>query len=137
MKEEMARKALQHDETVAFRFFGKILFGRIKNIDDRMRATVIGFAPDGAELSIPIAGLIGSDRTAEMMDSPNHKDRLIAEYIQLTIRLNRLARKIDYERNESEKVLNNNLDLMNNQFSAMLEYQHILEKRIAEETINF
>ena len=144
MKEEIANAALRHKHTVAFRFCGKFLFGVIKKIDeDTKMATVFSSMypnPKDAKLVIPIESLIGCRDTASLMESWDYKDRFVAEYIQLAIRVGNLD---DYLKRDAEaqkvpdahKVRHEVLELLQRQYLAMKAYMEILKERAKVEKI--
>lgn len=65
--------------------------------------------------------------TAKLMASKDWKDRMRAEYYQLVIRLNKL--QVMIEEPSSLEGYNEMLELLKKQYSVMLEYKRILEKR--------
>lgn len=137
MTEELVKEASKHNHTVAFRFCGRILFGMIEKIDmDAKMATIVSNVPYESYLCIPIDSLIGLSDTARLMQSTSHRDRFLAEYIQLTIRKDALARFIEREMNSAiPAVAGEALELMKDQVSEMTEYQEILKRRAALEHI--
>ena len=137
MKEELAKEASKHSQTVAFRFCGRVLFGMIGKIDmDAKMATIVSRIPNEADLCIPIESLIGYLDTARLMQSPIYKDRFLAEYIQVTIRKDALARFVEREMtSDIPPVASESLELMKHQFLVMTEYQEILRMRAALEQI--
>ena len=137
MKEELAKEASKHNQTVAFCFCGRVLFGMIGKIDmDAKMATIISRILNEADLCIPIESLIGYLDTARLMQSPSWRDRFIAEYIQVTIRKDVLARFIELEMtSDIPAVASESLELMKHQFSVMTEYQEILRRRAALQQI--
>ena len=51
MKEELAKEASKHNQTVAFCFCGRVLFGMIGKIDmDAKMATIVSHIPNEADL---------------------------------------------------------------------------------------
>ena len=138
MKEEIANAALRHKHTVAFRFCGKFLFGVIKKIDeDTKMATVFSSMypnPKDAKLVIPIESLIGYCDTASLMESLDYKDRLVAEYIQLSIRMGTLANFLERDA-DSYKVPYTVHKLLCRQYLAMKAYMEILKERAKIEKI--
>ena len=132
MKEEIANAALRHKHTVAFRFCGKFLFGVIKKIDeDTKMATVFSSMypnPKDAKLVIPIESLIGYCDTASLMESLDYKDRLVAEYIQLSIRMGTLDNFLERDA-DSYKVPYKVHKLLCRQYLAMKAYMEILKER--------
>ena len=132
MKEEIANAALRHKHTVAFRFCGKFLFGVIKKIDeDTKMATVFSSMypnPKDAKLVIPIESLIGCCDTASLMESLDYKDRLVAEYIQLSIRMGNLDNFLERDA-DSYKVPYKVHKLLCRQYLAMKAYMEILKER--------
>ena len=138
MKEEIANAALRHKHTVAFRFCGKFLFGVIKKIDeDTKMATVFSSMypnPKDAKLVIPIESLIGYCDTASLMESLDYKDRLVAEYIQLSIRMGTLDNFLERDA-DSYKVPYKVHKLLCRQYLAMKAYMEILKERAKVEKI--
>ena len=138
MKEEIANAALRHKHTVAFRFCGKFLFGVIKKIDeDTKMATVFSSMypnPKDAKLVIPIESLIGYCDTASLMESLDYKDRLVAEYIQLSIRMGNLDNFLERDA-DSYKVPYKVHKLLCRQYLAMKAYMGILKERAKVEKI--
>ena len=138
MKEEIANAALRHKHTVAFRFCGKFLFGVIKKIDeDTKMATVFSSMypnPKDAKLVIPIESLIGYCDTASLMESLNYKDRFVAEYIQLSIRMGTLDNFLERDA-DSYKVPYKVHKLLCRQYLAMKAYMEILKERAKVEKI--
>ena len=138
MKEEIANAALRHKHTVAFRFCGKFLFGVIKKIDeDTKMATVFSSMypnPKDAKLVIPIESLIGYCDTASLMESLDYKDRLVAEYIQLSIRMGNLDNFLERDA-DSYKVPYKVHKLLCRQYLAMKAYMEILKERAKVEKI--
>ena len=137
MKEELAKEASKHNQTVAFCFCGRVLFGMIGKIDmDTKMATIVSRIPNEADLCIPIESLIGYQDTARLMQSPSWRDRFLAEYIQVTIRKDALARFVEREMaSDIPAVASEAMELMKHQFSVMTEYQEILRRRAALEQI--
>ena len=138
MKEEIANAALRHKHTVAFRFCGKFLFGVIKKIDeDTKMATVFSSMypnPKDAKLVIPIESLIGYCDTASLMESWDYKDRFVAEYIQLSIRMGNLDNFLERDA-DSYKVPYKVHKLLCRQYLAMKAYMEILKERAKVEKI--
>ena len=138
MKEEIANAALRHKHTVAFRFCGKFLFGVIMKIDeDTKMATVFSSMypnPKDAKLVIPIESLIGYCDTASLMESLDYKDRLVAEYIQLSIRMGNLDNFLERDA-DSYKVPYKVHKLLCRQYLAMKAYMEILKERAKVEKI--
>ena len=138
MKEEIANAALRHKHTVAFRFCGKFLFGVIRKIDeDTKMATVFSSMypnPKDAKLVIPIESLIGYCDTASLMESLDYKDRLVAEYIQLSIRMGNLDNFLERDA-DSYKVPYKVHKLLCRQYLAMKAYMEILKERAKVEKI--
>ena len=138
MKEEIANAALRHKHTVAFRFCGKFLFGVIKKIDeDTKMATVFSSMypnPKDAKLVIPIESLIGYCDTASLMESLDYKDRFVAEYIQLSIRMGNLDNFLERDA-DSYKVPYKVHKLLCRQYLAMKAYMEILKERAKVEKI--
>ena len=143
MKEQNADHSFSFScrHTVAFRFCGKILFGSIKKIDgDTKMATVVSsIYPnpkyyEDAELRIPIESLIGCSDMASLIESWDYKDRFVAEYIQLVIRMgnldNLLKRDVD-----SCKVPEEVHELLQRQYLAMKAYLEVLKERAKIEKI--
>lgn len=137
MKEELAKEASKHNQTIAFCFCGRVLFGMIGKIDmDAKMATIVSRIPNEADLCIPIESLIGYSDTARLMQSPSWRDRFLAEYIQVTIRKDALARFVEREMtSDIPAVPSEAMELMKRQFSVMTEYQEILRRRAALEQI--
>ena len=137
MKEELAKEASKHNQTVAFCFCGRVLFGMIGKIDmDTKMATIVSRIPNEADLCIPIESIIGYQDTARLMQSPSWRDRFLAEYIQVTIRKDALARFVEREMaSDIPAVASEAMELMKHQFSVMTEYQEILRRRAALEQI--
>ena len=74
--------------------------------------------------------------TIEMMTSDDFEERFKAEYYQLEIRLNSLARMLlKYERNELGFKPKCSFDLLNGQLKAMELYMEYLEERAEIEKI--
>ena len=138
MKEEIANAALRYKHTVAFRFCGKFLFGVIKKIDeDTKMATVFSSMypnPKDAKLVTPIESLIGYCDTASLMESLDYKDRLVAEYIQLSIRMGTLDNFLERDA-DSYKVPYKVHKLLCRQYLAMKAYMEILKERAKIEKI--
>ena len=138
MKEEIANAALRYKHTVAFRFCGKFLFGVIKKIDeDTKMATVFSSMypnPKDAKLVIPIESLIGCCDTASLMESLDYKDRLVAEYIQLSIRMRTLDNFLERDA-DNYKVPHKVHKLLYRQYLAMKAYMEILKERAKIEKI--
>lgn len=141
MKEEIANAALSCRHTVAFRFCGKLLFGSIKNIDkDTKMATVVSSSypkqkyREDAELRIPIESLIGCCDTASLMESLDYKDRLVAEYIQLSIRMSTLDNFLERDA-DAYKVTRKVRKLLYRQYLAMKIYLEVLKERAKIEKI--
>ena len=143
MKEQNADHSFSFScrHTVAFRFCGKLLFGSIKKIDgDTKMATVVSsMYPnpkyyEDAELHIPIESLIGCRDTASLMESWDYKDRFVAEYIQLAIRVGNLD---DYLKRDADnyKVPHKVHKLLCRQYLAMKAYMEILKERAKIEKI--
>ena len=140
MKEELAKEASKHNQTVAFCFCGRVLFGMIGKIDmDAKMATIVSHIPNEADLCIPIESLIGYLDTARLMQSPIWRDRFLAEYIQVTIRKDALARFIELKMTSDIPAVASEaseaMELMKRQFSVMTEYQEILRRRAELEQI--
>ena len=137
MKEELAKEASKHNQTVAFCFCGRVLFGMIGKIDmDAKMATIVSRIPNEADLCIPIESLIGYQDTARLMQSLSWRDRFLAEYIQVTIRKDALARFVEREMtSDIPAVASEAMELMKHQFSVMTEYQEILKERAKIEKI--
>ena len=138
MKEEIANAALRYKHTVAFRFCGKFLFGVIRKIDeDTKMATVFSSMypnPKDAKLVIPIESLIGCCDTASLMESLDYKDRLVAEYIQLSIRMGTLDNFLERDA-DNYKVPHKVRKLLYRQYLAMTAYMEILKERAKIEKI--
>ena len=138
MKEEIANAALRYKHTVAFRFCGKFLFGVIKKIDeDTKMATVFSSMypnPKDAKLVIPIESLIGCCDTASLMESLDYKDRFVAEYIQLSIRMRTLDNFLERDA-DNYKVPHKVHKLLYRQYLAMKAYMEILKERAKIEKI--
>lgn len=149
MKEQNADHSFSFScrHTVAFRFCGKILFGIIKEIDGytKMATVVSSMYPnpkydEDAELSIPIERLIGFCDTASLMESWDYKDRFVAEYIQLAIRVGNLG---DYLERDAEaqkvpdahKMSDEVRELLQRQYLAMKTYMEVLKERAKIEKI--
>ena len=74
-------------------------------------------------------------RTIDLMNSDNYRDRLVAEYLQLRIRIKRLKRYLaDYEMREPNKEY---INLLRHQLMVMGLYREVLEKRLKVENIEF
>ena len=138
MKEEIANAVLRYKHTVAFRFCGKFLFGVIKKIDeDTKMATVVSSMypnPKDAKLVIPIESLIGCCDTASLMESLDYKDRFVAEYIQLSIRMGTLDNFLERDA-DNYKVPHKVHKLLCRQYLAMKAYMEILKERAKVEKI--
>ena len=143
MKEQNADHSFSFScrHTVAFRFCGKLLFGSIKNIDeDTKMATVVSSRypnpkyHEDAELRIPIESLIGCRDTASLMESWDYKDRFVAEYIQLSIRMGDLDNFLERDA-DSYKVPYKVHKLLCRQYLAMKAYMEILKERAKIEKI--
>ena len=138
MKEEIANAAFRYKHTVAFRFCGKFLFGVIKKIDeDTKMATVVSSMypnPKDAKLVIPIESLIGCCDTASLMESLDYKDRFVAEYIQLSIRMGTLDNFLERDA-DNYKVPYKVHKLLYRQYLAMKAYMEILKERAKIEKI--
>ena len=141
MKEEIANAALRYKHTVAFRFCGKLLFGSIKKIDEdtKMATVVSSICPnpkccEDAELSIPVESLIGCCDTASLMESLDYKDRFVAEYIQLSIRMGTLDNFLERDA-DAYKVPYEVRKLLRFQYLAMKTYLEVLKERAKIEKI--
>ena len=147
MKEQNADHSFSYRHTVAFRFCGKILFGSIKEIDGytKMATVVSSIYPnpkccEDAELSIPVESLIGCRDTASLMESLDYKDRFVAEYIQLAIRVGNLNDYLERDA-EAQKVPDAHKmsyeahELLQRQYLAMKTYLEVLEERAKIEKI--
>ena len=143
MKEQNADHSFSFScrHTVAFRFCGKLLFGSIKKIDgDTKMATVVSSMHpnpkyyEDAELRIPIESLIGCRDTASLMESLDYKDRFVAEYIQLSIRMGDLDNFLERDA-DSYKVPEEVHELLQRQYLAMKAYMEILKERAKVEKI--
>ena len=137
MKEGIANPDLRYKHTVAFRFCGKLLFGSIKKIDeDTKMATIVSRIPNEADLCIPIESLIGYQDTARLMQSPSWRDRFLAEYIQVTIRKDALARFVEREMTSDIPIVaSESMEQIKHLYSVMIEYQEILKERAKIEKI--
>ena len=141
MKEEIANEALRYKHTVAFRFCGKFLFGIIEKIDEdtKMATVVSSIYPnpkhdEDAKLVIPIESLIGCCDTASLMESLDYKDRFVAEYIQLSIRMGTLNNFLERDA-DAYKVPYEVHELLCRQHLAMETYLEVLKKRAKIENI--
>lgn len=75
--------------------------------------------------------------TIEMMNSPNYKERFIAEYVQLNIRTNKLQNMIDkWERNELDFTPSCPYELLAYQLDVMTQYRNCLIQRAEIEGID-
>ena len=75
--------------------------------------------------------------TIELMTSDNYKDRLVAEYVQLAMRRDRLMQIIeDANSGRREIPLNCSISLLLEQEHAMTKYMMVLEQRFEQEGIN-
>lgn len=73
--------------------------------------------------------------TIELMTSSNHYDRLLAEYYQLQIRLEKLESFIDkYKKGELNFQPSCSVYLLECQFQAMQDYFRILASRVIDES---
>ena len=84
--------------------------------------------PKDAKLVIPIESLIGYCDTASLMESLDYKDRLVAEYIQLSIRMGTLDNFLERDA-DSYKVPYKVHKLLCRQYLAMKAYMEILKER--------
>jgi hypothetical protein len=74
--------------------------------------------------------------TIELMTSSDYKDRFIAEYQQLKIRVDKLSIMLDkYSEGSLNFTPKCSYDLLLDQYLAMLNYQECLEQRAKEEEI--
>lgn len=74
--------------------------------------------------------------TAEMMTSPDYKERFKAEYIQLTIRISKLAKMLaDWVDGELDFTPTCPFELLRAQLSAMQVYRYTLIERAKLEGI--
>ena len=74
--------------------------------------------------------------TIQGMTSPDYKERFIAEYNQLMIRINGLRNMLNqYVTDKLEFTPTCGYNILNRQFQAMLLYSQILETRAREEEI--
>ena len=89
---------------------------------------------EDAELRIPIESLIGCCDTASLMESLDYKDRLVAEYIQLSIRMGTLDNFLERDA-DAYKVPYKVHKLLCRQYSAMKTYLEFLKKRAKIEKI--
>ena len=72
--------------------------------------------------------------TAEQMVSDDYRERLVAEYIQLTTRIDAITDKIKHYHRNSLTPLE--LDLLNQQLIGMVSYKNVLELRARLMDIN-
>lgn len=76
------------------------------------------------------------DKTVDMMLSDDPKERIKAEYHQLTYRVNKLQKMIrEYKNNKRDCCHKCSLDLLLWQLKAMQEYQYVLKRRCEVENI--
>lgn len=138
MKEEIANAAFRLKHTVAFRFCGKILFGTIEKIDEDAKIATVASSiypnPKDAKLVMPIESLIGCCDTASLMESLDYKDRFVAEYIQLSIRMGTLDNFLQRDA-DAYKVPYEVHELLCRQYLAMKNYLEVLEERAKIENI--
>ena len=76
--------------------------------------------------------------TAKLMTSEDYKERFIAEYVQLVIRLTRLGmllRKVNNGEDPSCFTPTCPISLLEDQYMAMVRYSHVLLKRAEIEKI--
>lgn len=77
------------------------------------------------------------NETVKMMESKDYKERFIAEYIQLKIRMDALAGMlIKMENNMLDFTPKCSYDLLNGQLKAMNLYAEYLKERAEIEKIN-
>lgn len=76
------------------------------------------------------------DETVEMMNSDDYRERFIAEYLQLRIRINGLEEMLEsYKYNTLEFKPSCSYELLHAQLASMKAYQAILEERARIEHI--
>ena len=90
--------------------------------------------PKDAKLVIPIERLIGCCDTASLMESLDYKDRLVAEYIQLSIRMGTLDNFLKRDA-DAYKVTCKVRKLLCRQYLAMKNYLEALKERAKIEKI--
>lgn len=75
--------------------------------------------------------------TVELMKSADYRDRFVAEFKQVSIRIDSLARMVDkMSKNELEFTPNCSYELLNSQLNIMNSYKSLLEERARIEKIN-
>ena len=75
--------------------------------------------------------------TVDLMLSEDHQNRFKAEFYQLAIRRYRLANMIEkYKHNELDFTPQSDLEILQRQENAMLEYMSLLEIRADQENID-
>lgn len=75
--------------------------------------------------------------TVDMMNSDDYKERFVAEYEQLDIRITKLRNMvIKYEAGKLDFTPNCPLDLLKRQLNAMIQYKYALEVRAQIEEID-
>lgn len=141
MREEIAKEAISNRHTVAFRFCGKLLFGSIREFDkDTKMATVVSSIypnpkyDEDAKLVMPIESLIECCDTASLMESLDDKDRFVAEYVQLSIRMGTLNNFLERDA-DAYKVPYEVHELLQRQYLAMETYLEVLKERAKIENI--
>lgn len=82
-------------------------------------------------------GITELSQTSELMCSSDYKDRFLAEYCQLVIRLKKLTAMMeawDASSLESEPICSR--EMYRVQIRAMMDYWYVLKKRAAVEGIS-